>query len=139
MLGVCGAAIVAFVALYPNLSAMPLPSVIAPMYNGILPTWLYGFQFSVNLQQAANVPLFGTASIMWAVVALGLAGVAGYAAWVRRLVIGYRRHQQAAYADATGDFAQANGAGGDDVPAPAGDSAGAGNSNADSSNADPNP
>ena len=37
-----------FVVLYPNISALPLPSQIVNAYQGILPTYLYAFQFPVS-------------------------------------------------------------------------------------------
>ena len=55
VLGVCAVAVAAFLALYPNLSALPMPNNIIGVYNGLLPTWLYGFQFSVNQQVGAQI------------------------------------------------------------------------------------
>ena len=37
-----------FVVVYPNFSALPLPTAIANVYQGVLPTYLYAFQFPVN-------------------------------------------------------------------------------------------
>ena len=45
-LGVAAAAW--FVAWYPNLSALPLPSTVVNAYQGIIPTYLYAFQFPIN-------------------------------------------------------------------------------------------
>ena len=53
MLGACAVVVIAFLVLYPNLSALPMPDNIISVYNGFLPTWFYGFQFAVNLQPAA--------------------------------------------------------------------------------------
>jgi hypothetical protein len=91
VLGVCSVAVVAFIALYPNLSALPMPQAIIGVYNGLLPTWLYGFQFSVNLQQAVNTKLVDATSLSYTALALAVAGIAGWAAWERRVVLGYRR------------------------------------------------
>jgi hypothetical protein len=91
VLGVCSVAVVAFLALYPNLSALPMPQAIIGVYNGLLPTWLYGFQFSVNLQQAVNIKLVDATSLSYTALALVVAGIAGWAAWERRVVVGYRR------------------------------------------------
>jgi hypothetical protein len=91
VLGVCSVAVLAFIALYPNLSALPMPNAIMGVYNGLLPTWLYGFQFSVNLQQAVNIKLVDATSLSYTALALAVAGIAGWAAWERRVVLGYRR------------------------------------------------
>ena len=37
-----------FVVFYPNISALPLPSTVVNAYQGLLPTYLYAFQFPVN-------------------------------------------------------------------------------------------
>ena len=37
-----------FVILYPNIAALPLPSALVNAYQGILPTYLYAFQFPVS-------------------------------------------------------------------------------------------
>ncbi|HEX7496511.1 MAG TPA: phospholipid carrier-dependent glycosyltransferase [Candidatus Limnocylindrales bacterium] len=91
VLGVCSVAVVAFIALYPNLSALPMPNAIIGVYNGLLPTWLYGFQFSVNQQVSASIPLVDATSLSYTALALAVAGIAGWAAWERRVVLGYRR------------------------------------------------
>jgi hypothetical protein len=90
VLGVCGFAVVVFVALYPNLSALPMPQAITGIYNSILPTWLYGFEFSVNQQYTPGVGFVGVVPAIVTVLALGVAGIAGWAAWERRLVLGVR-------------------------------------------------
>ena len=43
----------AFLVLYPNISALPLPSIVVNAYQGLLPTYLYPFQFPVNTDPAA--------------------------------------------------------------------------------------
>jgi hypothetical protein len=91
VLGACAFAIAVFVALYPNLSALPLPNAIINVYEALLPTWFYGFQFSVNLQQAVHISPIQSTSIELALVALLVAGIAGWVAWERRVVIGFRR------------------------------------------------
>ena len=92
-LGICAAGGIAFLVLYPNLSALPMPNNITSMYNGLLPTWLYGFQFSVNLQAASSVSLISSSSALLTLGVLCVAVVAGYVAWGRRVINGYRRHQ----------------------------------------------
>ena len=46
-----------FVICYPNLSGLPLPSTIVNAYQGLLPTYLYAFQFPVNTDPAVPVHL----------------------------------------------------------------------------------
>ena len=48
MAGFLVAAIGWFAVLYPNISALPLPSPMVNAYQGILPTYLYAFQFPVS-------------------------------------------------------------------------------------------
>jgi hypothetical protein len=93
VLGACAFIVTAFLALYPNLSALPMPNDIISVYNGLLPTWFYGFQFSVNGQESNPVGLVSATGLTLALVALLVAGVAAWAVWERRLVIGYRRHR----------------------------------------------
>jgi hypothetical protein len=91
---VCVAAAIMFVVLYPNLSALPMPANIVSAYNGFLPTWLYGFQFSVNQQQSPSVSLFSMDTVVMSGAVLILAAVpAAYLGWVKRVVNGYTRHR----------------------------------------------
>jgi hypothetical protein len=91
VLGACAVAIMAFVTLYPNLSALPMPNAIVSLYNGFLPTWFYGFQFSDNLQQAQVISLLNPYSEGLALLVLVVAGFVGWAAWEHRVVVGFRR------------------------------------------------
>ncbi len=91
VLGVCVTAAVVFVALYPDLSGLWLPSKILGVYYAPLPTWLFGFQFSVNLQVSMAVKLIGLGSVSLTLVTLFVAGVVAWAAWERRVVVGWRR------------------------------------------------
>ena len=90
VLGFCSVAVVAFIALYPNLSALPMPSTIVNVYQGLLPTWLYGFQFSVNQQESSHVPLASLDSLGLAAAALAVAGIVAYLAWRQRVGYGPR-------------------------------------------------
>jgi len=80
-----------FIVVYPNFSALPLPTAIANVYQGVLPTYLYAFQFPVN-NVAANVPLqlFGFVPVLLAAAMIFLALVVGYATWVWRLALAER-------------------------------------------------
>ena len=91
VLSVCAIAAMVFVALYPDLSGLWLPSKIIGTYYAPLPTWLYGFQFSVNLQPSAVVGIGGVYAIGSAVGALFVACMAAWVAWERRVVVGWRR------------------------------------------------
>ena len=75
-----------FAILYPNISALPLPSAVVAAYQGILPTYLYAFQFPVStVTRNATTPLL---TPMLAVLLLALTVtclVVAYSAWVWRL------------------------------------------------------
>jgi hypothetical protein len=75
-----------FVVLYPNISALPLPSWIVPAYQGILPTYLYAFQFPVSkVTRGADTPLL-TPMLALLLIALTVTClVVAYSAWVWRL------------------------------------------------------
>ena len=57
VLGVLTAAVLWFVAWYPNLSGLPMPNSIANIYQGLLPTWNYDFWFAVNKDALPAGPL----------------------------------------------------------------------------------
>jgi hypothetical protein len=86
VLGILAAATVWFVVWYPNIAGLPLPSGIAHVYQGVLPTWNWDFQFAVNLDPPASGPLIDMTTLVIAVVALGCAvGAAATArSWGRR-------------------------------------------------------
>ena len=86
VLGILAAATVWFVVWYPNIAGLPLPSGIAHVYQGVLPTWNYDFQFAVNLDPPASGPLIDLTTLVIALVALGCAvGAAATArSWGRR-------------------------------------------------------
>ncbi len=104
MLGACAFIVTTFLVLYPNLSALPMPANIISVYNGLLPSWFYGFEFAVNLQPGLAVKIVSSSTILLSLVVLLVAGVAAWAAWERRAVIGYRRVKLLA-SDADGDSA----------------------------------
>ncbi len=80
-----------FVVLYPNIGAVPLPSALVNAYQGILPTYLYPFQFPVNTDPVGNVPKFLAAQ---PAILLGFLIVTvvilAYSAWVWRLALAER-------------------------------------------------
>ena len=79
--GILAAATVFFVVFYPNIAALPLPSTIFNFYQGILPTWLYPFQFPDNTDAAVSgQPLLSLVPILTGVMLVVLC-VVGYSAW----------------------------------------------------------
>ena len=80
-----------FVVVYPNFSALPLPTAIANVYQGVLPTYLYAFQFPVNNVAATVKPeLFGPVPLLLGGALVFLAVVVGYSAWIWRLALAER-------------------------------------------------
>ncbi len=89
-----------FVLFYPNISGLPLPTGIFNSYQGLLPTWLYPFQFPVNTDPpVTDVSPLGTwPLVLFAAVVLA-AIVVGYSAWVWRLALAERAAAEAGEAD----------------------------------------
>ena len=75
------------VLFYPNISALPLPSAIFNWYQGLLPTWLYPFQFPVNTDAAVTVSLVGPWPLILFVAVLLAAVFVAYSAWIWRLAL----------------------------------------------------
>jgi hypothetical protein len=92
VLGAVAALVAWFIIVYPNFSALPLPTAIANVYQGVLPTYLYAFQFPVN-NVAATVPihLLGPVPLLLGGAMVFLAIVVAYSAWVWRLALAERR------------------------------------------------
>ncbi len=118
VIGAIVAIVAWFVVEYPNFSALPLPAAIANVYQGVLPTYLYAFQFPVN-NVAATVPiqLFGPVPLLLGASVLFLVVVVGYSAWVWRLTLAERLTEARDGADLragmTGGDAGGSGAAGD--------------------------
>ena len=74
-----------FVVVYPNISALPLPAAIASAYQGILPTYLYAFQFPVNTVARPAVKLFDPATAILAGAVFLFCAVIAYTASIWRL------------------------------------------------------
>ena len=80
-----------FVILYPNISALALPAPMANAYQGLLPTYIYAFQFSVNTIDRSGAISFADPKFGLLVVFLAIAcGVVAYAAWVWRQALADR-------------------------------------------------
>jgi hypothetical protein len=94
-IGVVVAAVLWFVIWYPNIAALPLPGAIVNMYQGLLPTWIYDFQFAVNLDPVGQTPLISTGSLaLTGMIALAVVAVM-YATWSWRLELALRRADRA--------------------------------------------
>jgi hypothetical protein len=74
VLGLVAAVAVWFVILYPNISALPLPAEFVNAYQGLLPTYLFPFQFAVNTVDRNGSISF--ASPWFAALAVALVGAA---------------------------------------------------------------
>jgi hypothetical protein len=57
VLGVLAASVLWLVVWYPNISGLPLPTDLAGIYQGLLPTWNWDFQFAVNTDLAGEAGL----------------------------------------------------------------------------------
>jgi predicted membrane-bound dolichyl-phosphate-mannose-protein mannosyltransferase len=83
VVGAIGAAVVWFVVFYPNIGSLPVPTALSQIHLGLLPTWNWGFQFGVNMDQANRAPvdMTGVALLAVAAVVLCLAAVYAVRAW----------------------------------------------------------
>ena len=89
--GLIAAAGIWFVILYPNISALPLPAAMVNAYQGLLPTYLYPFQFSVNTIDRSGAISFADPRFALLVVFLTIAcAIVGYATWIWRQALGGR-------------------------------------------------
>jgi hypothetical protein len=91
VVGIVTAVVAWFLVVYPNISALPLPSVIANAYQGILPTYLYAFQFPSNRTAVVTgTKLIDPVAAILAVALTMLCIVLAYSAWVWRIAIAER-------------------------------------------------
>ncbi len=94
--GVVLASAVAFVAFYPNWSGLPLPNGVFNWYQGLLPTWLYPFQFAVNTDAPFTVSFASPWPLLLLAAVLVSVLIVGYSAWVWRIAIAERLADEAA-------------------------------------------
>ncbi|MEA2676350.1 MAG: dolichyl-phosphate-mannose-protein mannosyltransferase [Chloroflexota bacterium] len=80
VVGALAAAVIWFVAFYPNIASLPVPTPLSQVHLGLLPTWNWGFQFGVNRDPAASVPTSWLSVLILAVAVVGLCIAAIYAA-----------------------------------------------------------
>ena len=84
-----------FVVEYPNISALPLPTAIANVYQGVLPTYLYAFQFPVNtIPRNVAAQFLGPVPLLLAASLVFLSIIVAYSAWVWRLAIAERQAEE---------------------------------------------
>jgi predicted membrane-bound dolichyl-phosphate-mannose-protein mannosyltransferase len=78
-----------FAILYPNISALPLPAAVVNAYQGILPTYLYAFQFPVTPASARNehIQILTRDFVILLVALTATCLVVAYSAWVWRLTL----------------------------------------------------
>jgi hypothetical protein len=81
VLGVLAAALLWLLVWYPNLSGLPLPDDLAHLYQGLLPTWNWDFQFAVNTDPAVDGGVIGLGTLVVAAVAVVFVAAAATAAW----------------------------------------------------------
>ena len=76
-----------FVLWYPNLSALPLPAAISNAYQGLLPTYVYPFQFPVSKvdRSGAGPALFAAEPALLLLAMTAVCLIVGYAVWVWRI------------------------------------------------------
>ena len=65
VVGAVGAAFVWFVLFYPNIASLPVPTPLSQIHLGLLPTWNWGFQFAVNMDEPNRAPLDSQRSHCW--------------------------------------------------------------------------
>jgi hypothetical protein len=80
VVGALTAAVIWFVAFYPNIASLPVPTPLSQIHLGLLPTWNWGFQFGVNRDPAVNMPISWPSVALLAVAVIGLCIAAVYAA-----------------------------------------------------------
>jgi len=74
------------VILYPNIAALPLPSAIVNAYQGILPTYLYAFQFPVStIDRTVRTPILTPSFLLLTGTLVVTCLVVAYSAWVWRI------------------------------------------------------
>ncbi len=87
--GLVAAAGIWFLVLYPNISALAMPSTVVNAYQGLLPTYLYAFQFGVNTVDRGTAISFADPRFAVLMVFLVIAcGVVAYSAWAWRHALG---------------------------------------------------
>ena len=96
VVGLVSAAVAWFLVVYPNISALPLPTVVANAFQGVLPTYPYPFQFPTNRTEVVkDVHLLDPIALAIAGSLVLLSIVIAYSAWIWRIAIAERRAAEA--------------------------------------------
>lgn len=82
VVAVLGAAVLWLLIMYPNISGLPLPTGLAEIYQGILPTWNWDFQFAVNTDPAVSGGGLDMGTLVVGAVAVVLIVGVVIAAWL---------------------------------------------------------
>jgi dolichyl-phosphate-mannose--protein O-mannosyl transferase/Gpi18-like mannosyltransferase len=85
VIGALAAVAIWFVAFYPNIASLPVPTPLSQIHLGLLPTWNWGFQFAVNTDEPNRGAIDWASVGLLATAVLGLCLAAAYAArnWYR--------------------------------------------------------
>ncbi len=83
VIGVIAAAAAFFVAFYPNIASLPVPTPLSQIHLGLLPTWNWGFQFAVNMDEPNrnSIDPFAVSLLTIAVACLCAAAVYAARSW----------------------------------------------------------
>jgi Gpi18-like mannosyltransferase len=92
VVGAVLAIVVTAIFFYPNVAALPLPAPIVNMYQGILPTYVYPFQFPVSTvdRNVAGPSLLALGPAMLLAALTVASAVVAYSAWVWRIALAER-------------------------------------------------
>ncbi len=102
--GVVWAAVAWFVLWYPNIAALPVPSAFVNWYQGVLPTYLYPFQFAVNTDPAGGLPKLLGFDLFVLLGALAVTSlVVAWSAWAWRLSTAARKADEDGRSHTDGD------------------------------------
>jgi predicted membrane-bound dolichyl-phosphate-mannose-protein mannosyltransferase len=78
-----------FLVAYPNIAALPLPQAMVNAYQGLLPTYVYTFQFPVSTidRNVAGPGLLSAGPLMLLVAVTATCFVLAYSAWSWRVAL----------------------------------------------------
>ena len=92
VVGMIVAAVGWFAVFYPNIAALPLPATVVNAYQGLLPTYLYAFQFPVSQAERSVPQPFLSPTLAILTVAIGVTClVVAYSASTWRLALAESR------------------------------------------------